>query len=101
MEEDLKSYEYSYRVESRQNNVIEQKDLRLKNILNKKLKIVRDDILLGEIDIGVKKQFQTTQDNKNCNNYIKQDFRYNNIILQNMLKAHNLKITNEKRKQIV
>lgn len=79
-------------------------DFEIKNILDKRLKNVREDLLLGEIKINANKTKQKDSyftKLKEINSSFNEDFQSNGIIVKNLSKSYNIKITNEKRRQLV
>jgi hypothetical protein len=83
----------------------------IKNIINNRIKIVREDILLGEINLKqpgsnfspiiANNQPFDSHLNKNKNIQVAEDISNNGIIVNNMLKSFKIKMTNQKRKNLV
>lgn len=83
----------------------------IKNIVNNKHKIVREDILLGEINLKlsgsnitqIRPNNSPFDSNLNVNHIIQvnEDISCNGILVNNMLKSYKIKMTNKKRKNLV
>lgn len=83
----------------------------IKNIVNNKRKIVREDILLGEINLKlpgsnisqIRPNNSQFDSNLNVNHIIQvnEDISCNGILVNNMLKSYKIKMTNQKRKNLV
>jgi hypothetical protein len=83
----------------------------IKNIINNKNKIVREDILLGEINLKLPDSniFHIRPNNSpfdsnlntNQNIQVNEDISSNGILVNNMLKSYKIKMTSQKRKNLV
>ena len=83
----------------------------IKNIVNNKHKILREDILLGEINLKlpgsnisqIRPNNSPYDSNLNVNHImqVNEDISCNGILVNNMLKSYKIKMTNQKRKNLV